>query len=370
MNHGKSKRAIIFIPGFKGSQLYDQHDKLIWPNVMRSQFSRRSLQYSIPDLDLYNKNIFYSSDIVRSVNLLPYLWQKDIYGNFLTNLESQIDNQTKLITFGYDWRKNLVEVTLSLNTLVNKLIAAGNKKIDVISHSMGGLIAAYLLRHGRCASVSADEEWVLSRYINKVIFVAVPFQGAIKVLRDLISGTKLGFNHSLLSAKALCTFPSIYCLLPCYENAITKSSNNVLTELSAHDPTIWDDYQFSLLNGPNASAEIRHLRQAYLKRHLILSKEFHDALHTSENSSNPPADVKIITISGTSHNTLSELQINDNGNHFIWQNQEGDGSVPLHSSSPPDRFKIFSQKNYRVGAEHTAILKSQAVQKIIYDELL
>ncbi len=73
---------------------------------------------------------------------------------------------------------------------------------------MGGLITSYVLK-----TIEVD-------VIRQVFFCCCSISRTPKILLDLIYGSKLGLNKTMLSAKAMSSFPSVYYLLPRYSEAI------------------------------------------------------------------------------------------------------------------------------------------------------
>eukprot|EP00742_Colponemidia_sp_Colp-10_P004822 GILJ01005147.1.p1 GENE.GILJ01005147.1~~GILJ01005147.1.p1 ORF type:complete len:516 (+),score=87.81 GILJ01005147.1:492-2039(+) len=110
----------------------------------------------------------------------------------------------------YDWRQsNACEENLHrLRTAIETAFNATQKKVSLISHSMGGLLVrSYLHKYN-------DE---FNRYVEQWATVATPFQGAGgKVLNEFLTGYNLG-NRLLKpeTARALCiNSPPVYELLP------------------------------------------------------------------------------------------------------------------------------------------------------------
>src|SRR5688572_13578243 len=135
----KSNHYVIFIPGFKGSVLHNQHEQLIWPNILRAQISHAALNYHLPELDLPNRYRYHSTAMIKSVSVIPRMLEYDFYGNFINQFTKQFSNKIQLITFHYDWRDHLHVAISRLNELIKKLTAQEGTTIDIICHSMGGL---------------------------------------------------------------------------------------------------------------------------------------------------------------------------------------------------------------------------------------
>ncbi|KAI3977809.1 hypothetical protein MKX01_040554 [Papaver californicum] len=123
---------------------------------------------------------------------------------------------TTLFGYGYDFRQsNRIDKGMSglKAKLENAYKASGGRKVNIISHSMGGLLVSCFL------SLYHD---VFKKYVNKWICIACPFQGAPGCINDtLLTGLQFleGFeNYFFVSRWAmhqlLVECPSIYEMLP------------------------------------------------------------------------------------------------------------------------------------------------------------
>lgn len=89
-----------------------------------------------------------------------------VYDDLLSSLRNSgyVDN-TDLFVFGYDWRKNLDNLSDDLNTYINNL--GLSQKVKIVGHSYGGLVARnYLQKFG------ADK-------VDKLLQVASPNLGTV-----------------------------------------------------------------------------------------------------------------------------------------------------------------------------------------------
>ncbi|TVU08761.1 hypothetical protein EJB05_42173, partial [Eragrostis curvula] len=123
---------------------------------------------------------------------------------------------TTLFGYGYDFRQSN-RIDKAMAGLRAKLETAyktsGGKKVNIISHSMGGLLV-------RCfMSMNHD---VFAKYVNKWICIASPFQGAPGCINDsLLTGLQFvyGFESFFFVSRwtmhqLLVECPSIYEMLP------------------------------------------------------------------------------------------------------------------------------------------------------------
>ncbi|KAJ6726831.1 LECITHIN-CHOLESTEROL ACYLTRANSFERASE-RELATED [Salix purpurea] len=123
---------------------------------------------------------------------------------------------TTLFGYGYDFRQSN-RIEKSMEGLKAKLEAAykasKGRKVNIISHSMGGLLVSCFL------SLHRD---LFSKYVNKWICIACPFQGAPGCINDsLLTGLQFidGFESYFFVSRwtmhqLLVECPSIYEMLP------------------------------------------------------------------------------------------------------------------------------------------------------------
>ncbi|GKB82291.1 phospholipase A(1) LCAT3-like protein [Tanacetum coccineum] len=123
---------------------------------------------------------------------------------------------TTLFGYGYDFRQSN-RIDQAMNGLKERLEtayeAAGGRKVNLISHSMGGLLVSCFI------SLHSD---VFSKYVKKWITIASPFQGAPGCINDslltglqFVEGLESYFFVSRWSMhQLLVECPSIYEMLP------------------------------------------------------------------------------------------------------------------------------------------------------------
>jgi pimeloyl-ACP methyl ester carboxylesterase len=143
--------------------------------------------------------------------------------------------------FSYDWRMPLEISEMQLAAFVTevtertKLLKHYNKgnyqdnpKVNLVGHSMGGLvIAGYLERQGAKAPV------------HKVVTLASPFQGSFEAVIKVATGTaNLGTTPpSSREREAARMMPALYHLIPSFTNGILAAAPNLPATL--FDPGLW-----------------------------------------------------------------------------------------------------------------------------------
>ena len=232
---------VIIVPGIAGSPLYDSPDDIltdgeriwinkssVWAseddnflNVLRlANDGQQPLDqsYHIKVAPTENGNL----DFRDELNYEPLI----VYRPLIQDLEA-LDNPYKLddndldhnegenmFIFTYDWRKSIPDIGAQFAQYIEYIKQwTGASKVDLICHSLGGLIAKQSLQYGSTGS------------INKLIFVGTPHRGSPKMLYTALSGVfdlPLGLTPNSTTVKRIMkNMPTTYQLLPfasCYKN--------------------------------------------------------------------------------------------------------------------------------------------------------
>lgn len=161
----------------------------------------------------------YAIDILDPSSFVKCMRLSNTY-NFHDMIETLVGcgykKGTTLFGYGYDFRQSN-RIDQAMNGLREKLeaayLASRGRKINIISHSMGGLLVTCFM------SLHPD---VFTKYVNKWIAIACPFQGAPGCVNDsLLTGVQFveGFESFFFVSRwtmhqLLVECPSIYEMLP------------------------------------------------------------------------------------------------------------------------------------------------------------
>lgn len=248
----KLERPIIFLHGIMGSQLYDDKSQdTIWLDA--------GLWHEIDNLEVEKLTpsglIDSQGQFIYARSTVKWPWGDDYYDKILHNKTFRVER------FNFDWRESIPIEAKRLEIFLSKLLhEIDDKKISFVSHSMGGCVLLRLL--GKNNAFDAR--------IDKIIFCAPPFHGALKPLRVIEdgNGTPADFliNDSILKHTAV-TLTGLFNLLVAPQDQwITNLPNlNITLQYPIRDdknlyrPSAWtNDYDIWMLTNNLNFASIYH----------------------------------------------------------------------------------------------------------------
>lgn len=195
-------RPIVLIPGIKGTELvntYPINHDITWSDA----------QMLVEDIYQLALSADGATDAHREVLHRPWQGFNVVYKQLFDHLRGRL--KVPVYVFGYDWRLsnrvNAGRLAAFLRYLHDKLGHAADDHIDVVTHSMGGLILRAAVK---AAGGAARNELGIGR----VVFMATPHHGALDAVEAMIRGDSLLFNQARDIRKVTRTMPAAYELLP------------------------------------------------------------------------------------------------------------------------------------------------------------
>jgi pimeloyl-ACP methyl ester carboxylesterase len=292
---------VVIIQGAMGSRLKDSEtgDEQ-WPgslgSVVFSDYRNLRLEIDPESLRPLPSNLV-EGGIAESLGGV------DFYGRILSTLEnaagytasvpgtSAAHGEQRYYVFSYDWRQDNVATARELDKFIAKIredYGEPDLKVDVVAHSMGGMIARYFVRYGTL-DVLDDNEFPVNQYgasrIRRVILLGTPNLGSIGALSTLIRGYRIGLG--VVPPEVVATFPSTYQVLP---HAITEWFVTMDGQPLQHDQfsadNFWKRFQFSVFSeevkenireqyDDDAEAEAYiALLERYFRKHIERARRF------------------------------------------------------------------------------------------------
>jgi pimeloyl-ACP methyl ester carboxylesterase len=330
------RNPVILIPGILGTEL-KIGDEVLWLNLLKMIFDRGDDFMEMLELSGEGRSIndILISDVLREP-VAGFDYFKGLVEEFIN--QGYIEDEY-LFVFPYDWRlDNRMNADLLSEKILDVLSQTGANKVDIVAHSMGGLITKqYILDEG-------DEK------IDTVVFVGTPHTGSPNAAKTLMFGDNLGIQYifSFLSEERIRemsqNMKSIYQLLP---------SKKYLEDNGSYMYDLTQRQSFDYLETNQFLAD-----WGVNQNHLMDAESF----HTEELDSFNGENLDIFTINGCTQPTLSII-IRRGDNQYDIQLGAGDGTVPLVSAEA-----IVTNDNnrfYANNAEHSRMPSQDGIRDLV-----
>lgn len=261
---------VILIPGLFGSKLRDRSTGVeVWPGawhrVLFSDYADLALAFDPTTLEVRR-------DELEAFDIAEAVLGKDFYGPIVRTLVDfggyvratpgtpARKGERRLYVFPYDWRQDNVEHARGLHALIDAIradYADPGQRVDIVAHSMGGLIARYYLRYGPNDVLDGMPSLVTlfgTSRVRKLVLLGTPNFGAVTALHGYIEGEPVGLGR--LRPETLATLPSGYQLFPhpLAPWLIDPGGRALPDEL--FDPATWRRYAWNVYD-PGVAARVR-----------------------------------------------------------------------------------------------------------------
>jgi len=302
--------------------------------------------------------------------------------------------------FDYDWRRDIAENAARLDELITSAASLAQEargttepvKVDVVAHSMGGLVLRYYLRYGTQPlpeDVSLPPlTWAGARHVERVILVGTPNAGSVLSLKQLIEGVSYAPIVPEYRPAVIGTMPSIYQLLPRdrHRRVVDASGEPVG---SLFDVETWEKHGWGLadpaqdrvlawlLPEVRHAADRRRIALDHLAKCLSRAEQFHRALDVP---AEPPPGLSVSLVLGDAEKTPSVLAVDERGQVRVREFAAGDGTVTRASALVDERIggvflpRLRSPVRWErvqfIGADHIGLTEHRAfVDGLLYELL-
>src|SRR5262249_39681906 len=145
----------------------------------------------------------HSCGLITNVNIIPLFYQSQVYSTLLAALHDIGYEDKDIIIFDYDWRLSNFENAEKLRNLLPTKLRTPTDKVDIVAHSMGGIIARiYIQMFGG------------ERQVQNFVMMGTPHLGSAKVFSELKNGFDSwpdGLSGGLVEIqRTILSFPSTY----------------------------------------------------------------------------------------------------------------------------------------------------------------
>ncbi|MBI3556673.1 MAG: alpha/beta hydrolase [Deltaproteobacteria bacterium] len=342
------KVPLVFIHGFKGAGLKNESGA-VWLTPWQA-LGLSTPQLALPlrwNGDVQQPDEITADEVLSRVRVVPFLFGEDIYGPWL---EAAAEFNRPFYTFAYDWRRDNLETLEKFEKFIEDVCTRdGVAKVQVVAHSMGGLVAMALLNKR-------------PEIFHDVIFVGVPFTGGVGFLEDLHAGVLTGLNSRILSPPVLFTFPSVYALFP-LDGVGLEDRQGKPVKMDFYSAAAWRRNGLAVFWKPSADA---NAQEKFLQKALEHAKKFRLLLQ--------PHAAKYPTVTvvlGKTLPTIVAARRTDVESKRGWDldastRQPGDGRVAAQHAVPPKgiEYRTFDSK-----AGHANLLSDPEVIGLIRDSV-
>jgi len=347
---------VILVPGIMGSYLFDQIGEEVWPNIPRMAIDPWDLHLNglaLPENgEPTGNSVMVPNDIFRNI------LDKDFFQGLITELKNNgYEEGENLFVFPYDWRWNInwaggVDPYPNIQSLAEKVEEiknqTGAEKVNIIAHSMGGLVAKYYIKHYGSNSV------------NKFVDIATPHLGAPEALKILMYGDDLGtyaINQDRIKTISQ-NFPSVYQLLPSRNYFNNADPNYTYYIYDMHDLD-----NNGITGRLSYDQAVEFMKNTGRNEYLL---DFNDILHNDLDNYSPQSDnIKTYNIIGCGQPTIGQIFVlnkEKSGKYeYGLKYINGDGTVPLRSAET----LLAGRTYYASKIEHPYLPSANGVRQLI-----
>lgn len=318
------RRPVIFLPGVAGSWLKDGQGNNVWPPIESiaesdEQWNERLLRLAMNEA---------GEDVsgVHPYRVLEYFYGEDrAYGRFLESMHElypgHVDNANPetqdLWRLPYDWRKSPYDLADQLKTLIDDISGTDGghawcNEVDIVAHSMGGLVASTYLRkypeHSR-------------NHVHRMVTIATPYLGAPQVAAGHTRGYLFDLDKKIRSfdpdwggiLKAFRNLPAAYTLLPSRAYFDTWEFVYYLEDVRRRALWNWDGTADFLIEKKVFSGLDRNENLLEAEQ-----KNVHDLIDDWRNWQGPPQVFRLLGLRRAS--TVVRWELEKPGTNFLtWQ---------------------------------------------------
>lgn len=298
--------------------------------------------------------------VLMRVGLIRHVIDRAVYAPWI-EFASNVKNRP-LYVFSYDWRRANSESAVLFEKFLETTSARhGNRKVQIVAHSMGGLITLSVWNRRR-------------DLIDRVVFAGVPFRGGIGYLDNMFLGTPIGMNPAMLSPEVIFSHPGVYSFYPDgqpFENKIlAEDEQGKPLAIDFYSPEVWRSHGFGPFAPQNKSWGGEG-RLPFLSTVLSRARAFRRTLQPDSKS----AYRKALVIMSKEHPTLDKIrrvapasgESVPRWDFDVVPSGPGDGSVLYKDALPPEPIEhavVLSIYG------HSELLNDSAAQRKIAEFLI
>jgi len=244
---------VIIVPGILGSRLTDTRTgEEVWPGSLLKLATSNYRSLALP---IDHETLAPGPSSLRASGVFDSAAGRDFYAAIVRSLEQAagyqpgkpgiavLDGRPRYYILAYDWRQDNVTSARALDSLIAQIrrdYGKSDLKVDIIAHSMGGLIARYYLRYGIQDVLDSNAFPVNNQgtlAIRRLVLLGTPNLGSVSSMVSLLEGHSVGLRR--LPPEVLHSMPSVYQLLPHALHGWLITIDGTPLERDQFDAYIW-----------------------------------------------------------------------------------------------------------------------------------
>jgi pimeloyl-ACP methyl ester carboxylesterase len=219
---------VIIVPGLMGSRLADRNTGVeAWPGSTRKLLTSAYLPLA---LRIDPETLEPKDDGLFATRLFDGVIGLDFYGKVVRALQEAggyqrgtpglpvTGRKAQFYAFAYDWRQDNIVTVRALDALIEQIrrdYGDPALRVDVIAHSMGGLVVRYYERYGTADVLQGNSFPVTgagARKLRRVVLLGTPNEGSVSAIHHFLNGYRVGVSR--MPNEGIATMPSTYQLFP------------------------------------------------------------------------------------------------------------------------------------------------------------
>ncbi len=339
-NQRAGRPPLVGLPGLMGSELVNpQTGEVLWGRPAGLVQGSVNLRLALPlEPGEDTAPLQASTPIQRVAGVDVYEGMVEtltLMGGYTVATPSDPTPQAPCFEFAYDWRLGCEENAARLSSYLASIARSyGNPalKVDLVAHSMGGLISRYFILYGGEDVVGQPDprpNWDGAARVRKLAMLGTPNTGSAGAVLALIHGRRVGLAK--IPPDLLATMPSMFELMPPPGIPVFFTPDGRPAPLDIYDIATWRDQAWGIFDPrqtgdilrryavlhPKASKQeaeeyltaLRVRFEALLKR----AAGFHRALHAGT----LPQSVQTLLLGGDCTPTLRGLVVENEGGRWV-----------------------------------------------------
>ena len=352
---------VIVVPGIIATYLRDEYTlppEDVW-TVLTKDYDRTGLH---PD-DLRYENT--EPARIRPTQIYEIAY-RELIEELRHNLTMKADQPVPVYPFGYDWRKPLDETELRLSDFIDEVIDrtkllrhydadgyADNPCVNLVGHSMGGLVIAGCLQ--RLAGNSK---------VGKVATLAAPFRGSFEAVIKIATGTSNlgGEVPSSREREAARLTPAVYHLFPSMPDTVggklaididrALGSSTLFDSATVQQSVLDTLAEFIRLHGLNRTGRDTQAR-ALLNSMLTKAKAHRDRIESFKLSDAKLSPGDWLAVVGVGCTTRVRMRVIASGSGPIYDLNSDDRLDEWKPGIPPEGFDPSAEANRTLTGDTT-----------------